>query len=176
MSGFLGYQQNYQRDAPTDGYNYATVSTALVAPSSRGTIDISSADMADAPLINPNWLTHPADQEIVVAGYKRVREMFNSTVMEDVLIGPEYFPGEDVQSDAEILEVIRKTASTVYHAACTCAMGKEDDKKAVIDTKARVYGVKGLRVVDASSFPILPPGHPVATICESLVLELMMEE
>ncbi|EYE92427.1 GMC family oxidoreductase [Aspergillus ruber CBS 135680] len=164
MSGFLGYQQNYQRDAPTDGYNYATVSTALVAPSSRGTIDISSADMADAPLINPNWLTHPADQEIVVAGYKRVREMFNSTVMEDVLIGPEYFPGEDVQSDAEILEVIRKTASTVYHAACTCAMGKEDDKKAVIDTKARVYGVKGLRVVDASSFPILPPGHPVATI------------
>ncbi|ODM16763.1 hypothetical protein SI65_07728 [Aspergillus cristatus] len=164
MSGFLGYQQNYQRDAPTDGYNYATVSTALVAPLSRGTIDISSADMADAPVINPNWLTHPADQAVVVAGYKRVREMFNSPVMEDILIGPEYFPGEDVQSDAEILEVIRKTASTVYHAACTCAMGKEGDEKAVIDTKARVYGVKGLRVVDASSFPILPPGHPVATI------------
>jgi len=168
MSGFLGYQLNYQRDAPTNGYNYATVSTALVAPLSRGTIDISSSDMADAPVINPNWLTHPADQAVVVAGYKRVREMFNTTVMGDILIGPEYFPGEDVQSDAEILEVIRKTASTVYHAACTCAMGKESDEKAVVDTKAQVYGVKGLRVVDASSFPILPPGHPVATICMPL--------
>lgn len=168
MSGFLGYQQNYQRDAPTDGYNYATVSTALVAPLSRGTVDISSADMADPPLINPNWLTHPADQAVVVAGYKRVREMFSNPVMADILIGSEYFPGEDVKTDAEILEIIRKTVSTVYHAACTCAMGKENDSNAVIDSKARVYGVKGLRVVDASSFPILPPGHPVATICKCL--------
>lgn len=110
----------------------------------------------------------------MVAGYKRVREMFNSTVMEDILIGPEYFPGEEAQSDAKILEVIRKTASMVYHAACTCAMGNEDDKKAVIDTEAGVYGVRRLRVVDASSFPLSPLGHPLATMCESLIFECMM--
>jgi hypothetical protein len=46
------------------------------------------------------------------------------------------------------------------------AMGKRSDPKSVVDSKARVIGVGGLRVVDASSFPLLPPGHPSATICE----------
>ena len=46
-------------------------------------------------------------------------------------------------------------------------MGKADDPMAVVDSKARVLGVQGLRVVDASAFPFLPPGHPQATICES---------
>ncbi|CAG8047126.1 unnamed protein product [Penicillium olsonii] len=164
MSGFLGYQENYARDAPTDGYNYATVSAALVSPLSRGTIDISSADMADPPIIDPQWLSHPADRDVVVAGYKRVREMFGTEAMADVLIGSEYFPGSNVTTDDEILEVIRKTVSTVFHAACTCAMGKSSDPDAVVDTQARVFGVQGLRVVDASAFPLLPPGHPVATI------------
>jgi choline dehydrogenase len=48
----------------------------------------------------------------------------------------------------------------VWHAAGTCAMGKSTDRKAVVDKYAKVYGVAGLRVVDASVFPILPPGHP----------------
>lgn len=51
-------------------------------------------------------------------------------------------------------------------------MGKADDPKAVIDSKARVMGVTGLRVVDASAFPFLPPGHPSAVICESNPLSL----
>ena len=49
---------------------------------------------------------------------------------------------------------------TVWHAACTCKMGRTDDPDAVVDSKARVIGVTGLRVVDASSFALLPPGHP----------------
>jgi choline dehydrogenase-like flavoprotein len=49
---------------------------------------------------------------------------------------------------------------TVWHASCTCKMGKVDDPDAVVDSKARVIGVTGLRVVDASSFALLPPGHP----------------
>ncbi|KAJ5628745.1 GMC oxidoreductase [Penicillium lividum] len=164
MSGFLGYQQNYLRNAPDDGYNYATVSIALVSPLSRGSIDISSADTADPPIIDPQWLSHPADRDVVVAGYKRVRQMFSTQAMADVLIGPEYFPGTNVTTDDQILEVIRKSASTVFHAACTCAMGKPNDPNAVVDSQARVFGVQGLRVVDASAFPLLPPGHPMATI------------
>lgn len=166
MAGSLGYQENFVKDAPKDGYNYATVSTALVAPLSRGTIDIRSADMADPPILNPNWLTDPADQEVAVAGYKRVRALLNTTAMDPVLIGSEYFPGNSVQTDAEILNTIQKTASTVYHAAATCAMGRVNDTNAVVDSKARVIGVKALRVVDASAFPFLPPGHPMATVCE----------
>lgn len=166
MSGMLGYQQDYLRDAPNDGYNYATVSTALVAPLSRGIIDIRSADMADPPVIDPRWLSHPADRAIVVAGYKRVREMFATKTLQPILIGPEYFPGPNVTSDEEILDTIRKSVSTVYHAACTCKMGRANETDAVVDSRARVLGVHGLRVVDASAFPLLPPGHPVATVCK----------
>lgn len=163
----VGYNRNIVRDTPRDGYNYATVLIGLVAPLSRGTIDISSADMADPPLIDPNWLTHPADQAVAVAAYKRVRQLFHTTAMQPVLIGPEYFPGEDrVQSDEEILELIRESFNTIYHASSTCAMGRKEDPNAVVDSKARVIGVRGLRVVDASTFPFLPPGHPQATVCK----------
>ena len=163
MSGELGYQQNYLRDAPTDGYNYATVSAAVVAPSSRGTISLNSSSMVEAPLIDPQWLTHPADQALAVAGYKRVRQMFASDAVKPVLIGGEYFPGGNT-TDAEVLDIVRQSVSTVYHAACTCKMGKTSDPMAVVDSQARVIGVSGLRVVDASAFALLPPGHPISTI------------
>lgn len=58
----------------------------------------------------------------------------------------------------------------LYHAACTCSMGKRGDPKAVVDTNGKVFGVNRLRVVDASIFPLLPPGHPQSTVvCLSLV-------
>ena len=68
--------------------------------------------------------------------------------------------------DQAIESIIKKSLNTIYHAACTCAMGKEDDRMAVTDTKGRVYGVQGLRVVDAATFPVLPPGHPQSTVCK----------
>ena len=76
----------------------------------------------------------------------------------------EYFPGPDVQSDQDILDVIRDTPHTVWHASCTCRMGQANDPNAVVDTKTNVIGVTGLKVVDASSFALLPPGHPQSTI------------
>ncbi|KAL6719409.1 hypothetical protein ACLMJK_003649 [Lecanora helva] len=164
VGGYFGYQNNFITGGPNDGYNYGSIPIALVAPLSRGNISISSADMADAPLINPNWLTHPADVAVAVAGYKRTRQLFATKAMAPVLIGPEAFPGPSVQTDAEILTLIRQSLNTVYHAAATCAMGRTNDTNAVVDSKARVIGVKNLRVVDASAFPILPPGHPMATV------------
>ena len=164
MGGELGFQENYILNAPKDDFNYGTVSTALVAPLSRGTIDISSADAADPPLIDPNWLTHPADVAIVLAGYKRVREMFATAAMQPLLIGPEYFPGAAVSTDAQLLDIIRRSVSTVFHAAATCKMGRANDSMAVVDAQARVFGVQSLRVVDASAFALLPPGHPMATV------------
>jgi choline dehydrogenase len=55
---------------------------------------------------------------------------------------------------------------TVWHAACTCRMGLESDPMAVVDSHARVYGVQGVRVVDASAFALLPPGHPQSVVCK----------
>ena len=166
MGAFFGFQNNYIRDAPADGFNYATMAMGIVAPLSRGTISISSADTNDQPLINPNWLTHPADQTVAVAAYKRARQFFATPAMKQILIGPEYFPGPQVQTDAQILEIVRQSLNTIYHASATCAMGKVTDQNSVVDSHAKVLGVNNLRVVDASAFPFLPPGHPMATVCE----------
>lgn len=165
-SAYYGFQQNYILGAPTDGFNYATIAAVLVAPLSRGTVSITSADMKIPPVINPNWLSHPTDQAVAIAGYKRARALFQSSAMKPVLIGPEYFPGPNVTTDQEILNLIRQSFSTVFHASCTCKMGKQGDATAVLDSRAKVRGVRNLRVVDISSFPILPPGHPVATVCK----------
>ncbi|KAK8055586.1 hypothetical protein PG993_000813 [Apiospora rasikravindrae] len=147
--------------------NYVTLVGALAAPQSRGNVTLRSADARDLPVINPNWLTHPADADVAVAAYKRVRAVMASQAMSGALAQPleEYFPGLDaVKSDAEILQSVRENMMTVYHASATCRMGKPDDITAVVDTHARVYGVKGLRVVDSSAFALLPPGHPQSMV------------
>ncbi|EPE34745.1 FAD/NAD(P)-binding protein [Glarea lozoyensis ATCC 20868] len=82
-------------DVPKDRFNYATVSIAVVAPQSSGTISITSKDMKDPRLVNPRWLTDLADREVLLAGIKRVRELFATSSMQPVLIGTEAFPGPD---------------------------------------------------------------------------------
>lgn len=71
-----------------------------------------------------------------------------------------------MQTDEQMLDIIRASFESVLHASCTCKMGRANDTMTVLDSRARVYGVQSLRVVDASSFPLLPPGHPQATICK----------
>jgi choline dehydrogenase-like flavoprotein len=165
-AGYVGDFSNFLLVQPSDGKNYATILNVLQTTFSRGNVTISSASTADLPIINPGWLTDPADQELAVAAYRRSRQVFNSDAFAPIRAGPEAFPGEDVQSDAEILEAIKNSLMTLWHPACTCKMGKESDEMAVLDSKARVRGVEGLRVVDASSFPLLVPGHPQSTVCK----------
>lgn len=149
-----------------DGRNYANSIAILVAPFSRGNVTINSTDTAVNPIVNPNWLSDPRDQEVAIAGFKRARQIFATSPLSGIVQGPELFPGNNVTSNTAILAAIMETASTVSHAAGTCAMGKVGELNAVIDSKARVMGIKGLRVVDASSLPILPPGHPQGTVCK----------
>ena len=163
-SAFLGYQDNPQTADPLDGYNYASLGTALITPLSRGNVSINSCSMVDAPLINPNWITDPADIEVAIAALKRQRQVWSVLTKYNVTIGEEAFPGVAVQSDSQILEWIQNAVTPIWHASSTCKMGMRNDSMAVIDSQARVFGVQGLRVVDASSFPFLPPGHPQATV------------
>ncbi|KAL9003148.1 MAG: hypothetical protein Q9188_003970 [Gyalolechia gomerana] len=167
LGAYLGFQENLVTGDPDDGYNYASLAVAIVAPRSRGNVTISSADTADSAVINPNWLTDRTDIEVAIAGFKRVRAFWQTDAMKSFTIGDdEAFPGLQVQTDAQIENIIRRSTNTIYHAACTCAMGRTNDTMAVVDPGARVIGVKGLRVVDASAFPELPPGHPQATVCK----------
>ena len=162
-NGFDGYNRDYANADPVDGFNYGTISAAGSASFSVGNVSICSASMRDAPVINPNYLTHPIDIEMAIAAFKRVRNIWGS--MQGITIGKEYFPAyKNVSTDEEILQHIRESSIQLWHAAGTCKMGPSKDPMAVLDTQARVRGVSGLRVVDASSFPFLPPGHPMATV------------
>ncbi|RAH73909.1 GMC family oxidoreductase [Aspergillus aculeatinus CBS 121060] len=147
---------------PTDGAQYATILGTLVAPTSRGNITISSSNTDDLPIISPNWIATESDAQVCVAIYRRVREAFQAIA--PIVEGDEYFPGSQFQTDEQLLEVIRSTVMTIYHAACTCKMGASNDPMAVVDSRARVFGVSRLRVVDASAFPLLPPGHPQSVV------------
>lgn len=125
---------------------------------------IRSASITDSPVINLGWLTDPADGEVLVAAFKRVREAWESQAIRDIVIGPEIVPGNAVSSDEDILNFIRGSAQPIWHASSTCAMGKRSDKHAVVDSKGRVYGVQRVRVVDNSVIPFSVPGHPQSSI------------
>jgi choline dehydrogenase len=152
---------------PKDSYHYGSLLLFQVTPRSRGNVTISSADTADLPIINPAWLSSKVDQDVAVATFKRARTIAAATSLKPVLIGGEYDPGTaKVSTDAQILDWIRTNLSPAWHASSTCAMGKAKDPNAVVDSSAKVIGIKNVRVVDASAFPFLPPGHPQATVCK----------
>ncbi|MCJ1427726.1 hypothetical protein MMC29_005631 [Sticta canariensis] len=163
-SGYTGYALNRVTSDPHDGYNYATITSALVAPLSRGTVSIQSADMSRPPIIDPKFLSAPADVEIAIQVLRRQREAWKFLTDAGLTIGDEVLPGANVTSDADILNFIASSFIEVYHAAATCKMGRRNDSMAVVDSAGRVFGTQRLRVVDASSFPFLPPGHPQATV------------
>ncbi|KAF2726644.1 oxidoreductase [Polyplosphaeria fusca] len=143
---------------PNDNYMY--IGGAMLSPASKGNMTISSADMMDPPIISPNWLLEPGDLEQSIAAFHRIRDIaFNSTIVE-----AEYLPGPNVTTDEEIAEWLKENMSLIYHGGSTCRMGPKSDPETVVDSRARVIGVKGLRVVDASAFPFVPPGQPMSVV------------
>ncbi|KAK6840363.1 Choline dehydrogenase [Apiospora arundinis] len=165
-AGFIGPFNIPFLDQPKDGKMYSSVLGALVAPFSRGNVSLSSSSPYDAPKVNPNWMTHKADQELAIAIYRRIRGLYETEAIKSVRANTvEYWPGLDkVQTDEQILAHVHKTLMAVYHASCTNRMGRRDDPTAVVDSLARVIGVSGVRVVDASAFALLPPGHPQSVV------------
>jgi choline dehydrogenase len=143
LPAYVGNFDSASTGSPPDGYMYATLLATLIAPSSVGNVTISSSSASDPPVINPNWLTTQRDIELVVAGFKRLRQILGHQTMANVTIGPEYYPGlAGVQTDAEIHQQIKRSFNTMYHASSTCKMGRVEDEYAVVDAQARVYGVE----------------------------------
>lgn len=164
--GYGGYLTDFLADGPLDGKNYASVGAGLQATFSRGFISINSSDTAINPIVNPNLLGDQRDLDVAVQALRRIRQIANTTALRNITIGEEAFPGVKVQTDDEIKAWLMTASNTICHAACTNAMGKSNDLMAVVDSEARVFGVSRLRVVDASIFPFLPPGHPQSLVCK----------
>jgi choline dehydrogenase len=125
-------------------------------PWSRGRIRLRSADPLQPPAIDPRYLEDARDRDMLRAGLRLARRLAGSAAF-DRIRGPEYMPGENVQTDAEVDEHVRQKAETLYHPVGTCKMGK--DSQAVVNDRLQVHGVRGLRVVDASVMPTLPGGN-----------------
>ena len=119
-------------------------------PESRGHVLATSADPREQPSINPNYLAEDRDRRTVIAGLRMSRDWFNAPALKQYLVSERY-PGDDVQTDDELLDYARQIGSTVFHATCSCKMGT--DPLAVVDDRLRVHGMEALRVIDASVMP-----------------------
>ena len=130
----------------------------LLRPKSIGRLSLASADPLAAPDIDPNFLGHPDDLDAMVDGFKLTRKLMDAPILAGIRTGEVYTAG--VHSDDEIREELRNRADTIYHPVGTCKMG--GDAMAVVDTRLRVHGLDGLRVVDASIMPTLVGGNTTA--------------
>ena len=119
-------------------------------PLSRGYVEAKTNNPMDAPAINPRYLSDETDRRCAIGGLRAVRKLFAAPALAPHYVA-EMLPGKDVRSDDELLDYLRNTGSTVFHATCTCKMGQ--DAMAVVDDQLRVHGIEGLRVIDASVMP-----------------------
>lgn len=140
----------------------------LTQSKSRGRIRLASADPLQAPRIHQNFLSEPEDWAALRAAIQIIRGIAAQPSLAPY-VGAEILPGPAKTMDAEIDDFIRNTAITVHHPAGTCRMGSAGDAWAVVDSELRVFGLDGLRVVDASVMPDLTYGNinaPVIMIAE----------
>src|SRR5215471_7653454 len=128
----------------------------VVKPDSRGTIMAVSADPFARPAIRPSALSTHTDERALLSGTRIVRRVFAAPALAQHSLG-EFLPGPDLQSDADLLAYARRAGNTLYHPVGTCRMG--EDPRAVVDSRLRVHGVQGLRVIDASVMPTLTTGN-----------------
>ena len=148
--------------------NGYTLHMCYLRPQSRGSLKLASNNPMQPIKIFANYLSERNDLEYMKKGFEIQRKIFSSSAFDEYR-DAEIFPGDEIQSDAEIEQFIRSKAETIYHPVGTCKMG--NDEYAVVDDQLRVHGVENLRVVDASIMPNLVSGNtnaPTIMIAEKI--------
>lgn len=153
-----------------------TASVCNLRPTSRGSVTLSGANLADAPLIDPRYLTTEADRDVAIASLRWARRIMGQPAV--AAYAPEAFrPGAEVDTDEGLLAAAKALATTIFHPVGTAAMGLGNDPMAVLDERLKVRGLEGLRVVDASVMPSITSGNtnaPTVMIAEkgaAMILE-----
>jgi len=151
--------QPWSADSPGEGvhpFSAFTASVCQLRPESRGHLALKSADVRDHPLIHPNYLSTETDRRTIVDGVRQAQAIAAQAPLAAKISAP-HSPGPGDHDDTAILDWVRNTATTIYHPSGTCRMGT--DPGAVVDSRLKVHGVRGLRVADCSIMPEIVSGN-----------------
>lgn len=138
-----------------------TIAPAITRPRSRGQLTLADADPGTHPLLDPEYLSDPHDLELLVDGVRIALDITGTGPLGELRSGP---PPVGGTSRRELEEYVRATAETQFHPVGTCRLGQETDEEAVVDSRLRVRGVRGLRVADASVIPSMITGNIHAAV------------
>ena len=158
------HMQPLSADKPGEGahpFSAFTSSVCQLRPWSRGYVAIQSTDPSKHPAIHANYLSDERDQKVAVDGIKVARRIAQAPALAPHIIS-EFVPGEQYQTDEQLLEAARLHSQSIYHPVGTCKMG--NDPMAVVDERLRVRGLQGLRVADGSIMPEIVSGNTNAPI------------
>ncbi|KAI1614549.1 hypothetical protein EDD36DRAFT_436338 [Exophiala viscosa] len=146
--------------------SYVSLASYMLVPTTGGNVSINSKDASANPLINLPFYEADCDMNIQVLVLKRLRTLIAQPSFAQYTVGPangELVPGPSVQSDEDIINFIRETTVSTDHQSGTARMSPLDDE-GVVSPTLEVYGVQGLRVVDASIMPVFADQHPSAAV------------
>jgi choline dehydrogenase len=141
-------------------HNFAafTASVCNLNPTSRGSVQIKSDQFADAPAITPNYLSTSEDRKVAADSLRVTRNIVAQSAL--AKYQPEEFkPGMQYQTDEELTKLAGDIATTIFHPVGTAKMGQQQDAMAVVDSRLKVHGIAGLRIVDASVMPLITSGN-----------------
>ncbi len=143
---------------PLHAFNAITASVCHLNPTSRGHVRITSPRHEDAPAITTNYLSTPEDRQVAADALRVTRRIVAQPAFQRFQ-PEEYRPGAQYQTDEDLVRLAGEIGTTIFHPVGTCKMGHVDDPTAVVDTRLRVRGVAGLRIVDASVMPTITSGN-----------------
>ncbi|MBX3578534.1 MAG: GMC family oxidoreductase N-terminal domain-containing protein [Rhizobiaceae bacterium] len=160
--------------APGGDQHAFSLSFFVMRPESRGEIRLRDANPASAPLIRPRYLSDDRDRDGVHRAIAKAREVIAQPALDDFR-GQELTPGASAQSREAVDRWIASTGGSAFHPTSTCKMGLESDGQAVVDENLNVFGIKGLKIADASVMPTVISGNTsaatmmIASRCAELV-------
>jgi choline dehydrogenase len=139
-----------------------TASVCNLQPTSRGSVALRSPDPADKPVIRPNYLATDEDRRVAAQSIRVARKLAKAPAL--ARFRPvERLPGESVPDDeAALAKAAGDIGTTIFHPVGTAKMGRDTDPLAVVDERLRVFGIGGLRVIDASIMPTITSGNTAA--------------
>lgn len=147
-----------------------TITAIILKPNSRGFIKLNSSDpVNNQPMIRLNPLSDSQDVEVLLEGLKFILKLANTETLKNAGLTLSKTPilqcrGKRIYSDDYLRCLIKETVGTFIHGVGTCKMGPKTDVNAVVDSKLKVYGLNGLRVIDASIMPQSIEGNPMGAV------------